>query len=247
MKRVFALLCALALSMPAAVPVVAKDHAVGSLDMYAVTVDAARASELITIRASTWQAQKVEANGERHALDRPVAAGAQRAPVREGIDAEPIRDGHGHSSLERARKPRPQAASMSGAPGTSRAGFATSCTTWPRRTPGLVKLVVLGHTIEGREIIALKVTQGAKGQRDGSRPAVLVHVEPARAGMDLGRGQPPPAPLVHRQRQGAATRRSKNLLKSTRALVHHQRQPRRLPIHLRPRAPVAEEPPRHQR
>src|SRR5690349_16133525 len=39
--------------------------------------------------------------------------------------------------------------------------------------PQLVKLVVLGHTYQGREIIALKVTQGARGVPDGSRPAVL--------------------------------------------------------------------------
>ena len=42
-----------------------------------------------------------------------------------------------------------------------------------RRNPQLVKLVVLGRTYQGRELIALKVTQGARGVRDGSRPAVL--------------------------------------------------------------------------
>ena len=42
-----------------------------------------------------------------------------------------------------------------------------------KKYSGFVKLVVLGHTYQGREIIALKVTQGAKGRPDGSRPAVL--------------------------------------------------------------------------
>ena len=42
-----------------------------------------------------------------------------------------------------------------------------------RENPQLVKLEVLGRTHQGRELIALKVTQGARGQRDGSRPAVL--------------------------------------------------------------------------
>ena len=41
------------------------------------------------------------------------------------------------------------------------------------RNPQIVKLVVLGHTHEGREIIALKLTQGARDKVDGSRPAVL--------------------------------------------------------------------------
>jgi hypothetical protein len=38
--------------------------------------------------------------------------------------------------------------------------------------PSRVKLEVIGHSLQGREIIALKVTQGA-GQPDGTRPAVL--------------------------------------------------------------------------
>src|SRR5215210_1526544 len=42
-----------------------------------------------------------------------------------------------------------------------------------RRNPQLVKLVVLGHTAQGREIIALKLTQSARETPDGSRPAVL--------------------------------------------------------------------------
>ncbi|HYJ69893.1 MAG TPA: M14 family zinc carboxypeptidase [Nocardioidaceae bacterium] len=42
-----------------------------------------------------------------------------------------------------------------------------------RKTPQLVKLEVLGHTGQGREIIAVKLTQGAQEQPDGSRPAVL--------------------------------------------------------------------------
>jgi len=39
--------------------------------------------------------------------------------------------------------------------------------------PQLVKLEVLGHTYQGRELMALKVTQGANHVADGSRPAVL--------------------------------------------------------------------------
>jgi len=42
-----------------------------------------------------------------------------------------------------------------------------------RRNPQLAKLEVLGHTGQGREIIALKMTQGAREVPDGSRPAVL--------------------------------------------------------------------------
>ena len=42
-----------------------------------------------------------------------------------------------------------------------------------RENPKLVKLEVIGHTGQGREIIAVKLTQDARGTRDGKRPAVL--------------------------------------------------------------------------
>jgi len=42
-----------------------------------------------------------------------------------------------------------------------------------RRNPQLVKLEVLGRSHQGRELIALKVTQSAREVPDGSRPAVL--------------------------------------------------------------------------
>ena len=42
-----------------------------------------------------------------------------------------------------------------------------------RRNPQLLKLEVLGKTHQGREYIALKMTQGASEVPDGSRPAVL--------------------------------------------------------------------------
>jgi hypothetical protein len=41
------------------------------------------------------------------------------------------------------------------------------------RYPSVTKLVKIGTTLQGREILALKVTAGARGQKDGKRPAVL--------------------------------------------------------------------------
>ncbi len=39
--------------------------------------------------------------------------------------------------------------------------------------PDLAKLVVIGKTVQGKDIVAVKVTKGATRVRDGSRPAVL--------------------------------------------------------------------------
>ncbi len=83
-----------------------------------------------------------------------------------------------------------------------------------RRNPQLAKLVKLGTTIQGREILALKLTQGARDVPDGSRPAVLYSsTQHAREWI---------APEVNRRlmnwyidRWRANDKEIKNLLKST--------------------------------
>jgi hypothetical protein len=50
-----------------------------------------------------------------------------------------------------------------------------------QRNPSIVKLEVTGHSLQGREILALKVTKNARTVADGSRPAaVYVGVQHAR-------------------------------------------------------------------
>jgi Zinc carboxypeptidase len=52
-------------------------------------------------------------------------------------------------------------------------GFRDQMYAAARENPQIAKLVRLGTTYQGREILAIKLTQGARGKRDGSRPAVL--------------------------------------------------------------------------
>jgi murein tripeptide amidase MpaA len=52
-------------------------------------------------------------------------------------------------------------------------GFREQMYALARQNPQVTKLVKLGTTGKGREILALKVTQGARDKPDGSRPAVL--------------------------------------------------------------------------
>lgn len=42
-----------------------------------------------------------------------------------------------------------------------------------RQNPGITKLVTIGQTVKGRDIVALKLSRGARYERDGSKPAVL--------------------------------------------------------------------------
>ena len=46
--------------------------------------------------------------------------------------------------------------------------------------PDIVKLVTIGQSVNGQDIIALKVTRRANQTRDGRRPATLYSVRPAR-------------------------------------------------------------------
>ena len=50
-----------------------------------------------------------------------------------------------------------------------------------RNNPQLVKLEVLGHTGQGREIIAVKLTQGARGTRGRHASGRPLQLHPARA------------------------------------------------------------------
>ena len=59
----------------------------------------------------------------------------------------------------------------------------------------LVHLEVLGHTHQGREIIAMRLTDRSEEEPPGG-PLLLAA---ARAGVDQRRGQPADAPLLHRQ------------------------------------------------
>ncbi len=83
-----------------------------------------------------------------------------------------------------------------------------------RRNPQLVKLVSLGHTYQGREILAVKLTQGARGSRDGARPAVLYSsLQHAREWISLEVNRRTLRHFIERWR--ANDKQIKNLLKST--------------------------------
>jgi hypothetical protein len=52
-------------------------------------------------------------------------------------------------------------------------GFDAYARQMARDNPQILKLEKIGETYQGRDILALKLTQGARGARDGTRPAVL--------------------------------------------------------------------------
>jgi hypothetical protein len=170
MRRLSALAFAAILALSVAAPATAKDHPSGGLDMFSATVDAATAGRLAKAGYDIAD-QQTQAGGKvRLSL---VLSGKDRSRLSaDGVTTTAIRDKQGKTARQRAAL---QAASgfTVWRSWDEKGGIRDELYDIAKKNAGFVKLEVLGHTLQGREIIALKVTQGAKGLKDGSRPASL--------------------------------------------------------------------------
>ena len=142
---------------------------VAPLDMYTATVTAEQATMLADDGVDVAEARDVAAGVEVDLVlsEEEVA----RVEQRTGADLELKRNAEGQSASE--------AAAAQAADGyqvwrswDEAGGIRDEIDQIAADNPNLVKRVVLGTTHQGREIVALKVTQGARRVRDGSRPAV---------------------------------------------------------------------------
>ena len=112
-------------------------------------------------------------------------------------------------------------------------GFEDQMREIARRNPQIAKLVDIGDTIQGRDILAIKLTQGARGKPDGSRPAVLYSATQHAREWIAGE--------VDRRlmnwyidRWRANDKNDQAPAQDDGAVVRADRQPRRLPVHVRP-------------
>ena len=139
------------------------------LDVYTATVDA---EQLGTIASQGFDVADQRRVGSRVAVDL-VATRAQRAKLaQQGIDArlERIKGGQTVRQFAAAQSEHGFDVWRSyDEPG----GFEDQMRQIARRNPQIAKLVDLGDTVQGRDILAIKLSQGARGHADGSRPAVL--------------------------------------------------------------------------
>jgi hypothetical protein len=141
----------------------------GSLSMYEATVDQATLQELVNEGYDVTPTGDT-LNGLEVTL--VLSAGERQALEAKGLDLSGGRQGREHTARQATA-----ADSIYGwdvyrsydEPG----GIRDEIYQIAQENPQLVKLVKLGTTHQGREYLALKVTQGARGQRDGTRPAVL--------------------------------------------------------------------------
>ncbi|WP_223165692.1 M14 family metallopeptidase [Lentzea indica] len=170
MKRSTTLLSALVLVFGgmAAAPAAAAPND-DPLDVYVAEVTPQQAGEL---SRQGFDVAGAKASGDKVEVELVLAGSQQNELARRGVDAQVKKNKDGKSARQLAAEQAVNGFTVWRSfdePG----GIRDQMYTLARNNQNLVKLEVLGKTAQGREIIALKVTQGANGQRDGSRPAVL--------------------------------------------------------------------------
>jgi hypothetical protein len=140
-----------------------------ALDMYTADVTTAEAAE---IAASGFDVADSRVTDSGVSLDLVITADEAKGLQARGLDVKVKKNKDGKSAKQLADE---QAASGYNVwrSWDEKGGIRDELYRLAKQNPQLVKLEVLGHTYEGREIIALKLTQGARGQADGTRPAVL--------------------------------------------------------------------------
>jgi len=140
-----------------------------SLDLYTGVVSSEQLGQLVRQGYEVAEASQA-AGGVQVDLVLTKAEVAKLAA--QGVDVKPRRDKQGRTQAQRAAD---QAAAGYNVWRSydEKKGIRDELYSIARRNPQIVKLEVIGHTIQGREIIALKVTKDAKTIADGTRPDVL--------------------------------------------------------------------------
>lgn len=141
---------------------------VGELDMYTADVSAADAAEI----SAGYDVAATRATEDGVSVDLVLTEKEAKALGDRGVDVKVKKNKDGKSARQLAAEQAESGYEVFRSwdePG----GIRDEMYRLARENPQLVKLVVLGETYQGREIIALKLTQGARGIADGARPAVL--------------------------------------------------------------------------
>jgi hypothetical protein len=140
-----------------------------SLDMYTAPLSAGKATDLVR---KGYDVAAIRHEGRRTRVDLVLTRAQARGLRARGIQLKLMRNSRGRTARQAAAAQAQQGYNVWRSwdePG----GIRDELYEVARNNRRLVKLRVLGTTYQGREIIGLKVTQGARRNRDGARPAVL--------------------------------------------------------------------------
>jgi hypothetical protein len=163
--------CALVSSLlvSAASPSTARKTQSDSLDMYSAVV---QADELTTLSERGYDIVSQRAVADGFEVDLVLTRSQRRELASQGVKTSLIRVKGGLTVKQFAAAQAENGFEVWRSwdePG----GFRDRMYEIAQENPQITKLVNLGTTVQGREILAIKLTQGARGQADGSRPAVL--------------------------------------------------------------------------
>jgi Zinc carboxypeptidase len=140
-----------------------------SLDMYTATVSAAKYRQLLSRGIDVASAERA---GKRVRLDLVLTRGQASALRAKGVRTTLIRNSKG-LTVRQAAAVQAQGGYVVWRDYDSKNGLRDELYKIAADNPGFTKLEVIGHSNEGREILALKLTQDAQSVADGARPAVL--------------------------------------------------------------------------
>ncbi len=141
----------------------------GALDMYTVDATGAEAAEILAGGFDIADSRVTESGVS---LDIVLTEAEAKGLQNRGVDVKVKKNKDGKSARQLAAEQAAAGYTVFRSwdePG----GIRDELYRLAKENPQLVKLEVLGHTSQGRELIALKLTQGARGIADGARPAVL--------------------------------------------------------------------------
>jgi hypothetical protein len=165
-----ATLALLALVWPAAAGAAKPARGSLSLDMYSATVAQDVYADLLAKGYDIVSAEDV-VSGEV-TIELVLTKEQVTALKADGVEAKLRKNRFGLSSQEFAAQQASEGYNIfqdyDGSDGIRATLYAIAAA-----NPQIAKLRVIGTSVQGREILALKLTQGARGQADGSRPAVL--------------------------------------------------------------------------
>jgi hypothetical protein len=140
------------------------------LEVYTARVQLTELRQLYADGYDVGQAQAVAGGGYDVQL---VLTPSQRDALRElGLQPQLWRDAQGHTTMQLAMADMQDGFKV-WRPYDGEGNIADELRQLAAAHPELVKLVVVGKTVQDREILALKVTKDANSTADGSRPAVL--------------------------------------------------------------------------
>ena len=167
-----ALVAGLTLSVPlAATQPAAAPRQTDGLEVYIVEGPTSELGELAELGIDTHHVTQESAGAGEVRLEL-VVTGRQAAKVRDAGFTARVKKIDGKKASEAARAQQ-RAGYDAYRSWSEEGGIADELRATAAANPTIAKLVTIGRTLQGKEILALKVTKNARKTKDGSRKAVL--------------------------------------------------------------------------